>query len=568
MKRNQDFSLFDPPAHYYIVYTESWTRKAGISPIKARSQACRPIETMLFDLFSSSASRQGQRTALAIGETRVSYAELSALAERIGATVLAEESPPSRVAIMAHRSLEAYAGILATLRAGAAYVPLSPKFPALRNASILDRAGIDTAILNPADLPAFESLLARRGKSLRVIVIDSEDARLLAERFPWHRFDCAASTGSARSVGAFADRCAYVLFTSGTTGAPKGIAINHSNLRSYLDYMLSAEVPGEADRYSQVFDLTFDLSVHDMFVCWGLGGALCVPSDKDLLAPWNYIRAQELTHWFCVPSLGAYMHRLGGLKPGMYPSLRSSRFCGEKLPAWLAEAWRKASPASRVENLYGPTEATIAITSYEWREGSPEACIHGGVPIGLPLPGQLAMVVDSEMRPVPDSCSGELLLAGSQIFHGYLGEGARSEDCFVTIDSESGPRRWYRTGDIARFDPHLGGFTVLGRSDCQVKIMGFRIELSEIEHVVEEHAGLKPAVAVATEATETAGPRLVLFGLSAQSEKKALAERACRDYLPPYMRPHSIVLVDSFPMNDNGKLDRKALLEYAERKHA
>jgi non-ribosomal peptide synthetase component F len=168
----------------------------------------------------------------------------------------------------------------------------------------------------------------------------------------------------------------------------------------------------EHDRFSQSFDLT--CSAFDMFLAWERGACVCCPSQKTLINPAKFIQSSKLTVWFSVPSVAVFMKRLGALKADQYPALRWSLFCGEPLPATIAESWSLAAPNSVVENLYGPTEMTIACCLYRWRDGkSKEECLRGLVPIGDPFPDMEALIVDEELREVSSQSDGELLMAGN-----------------------------------------------------------------------------------------------------------------------------------------------------------
>jgi non-ribosomal peptide synthetase component F len=212
---------------------------------------------------------------------------------------------------------------------------------------------------------------------------------------------------------------AYLLFASGSTGTPKGVLISHQNVVAYLRTVLSRYRPRPDDLFTQLFDFSFDLSVHDMFVCWNSGACLYCPPAGALMSPGPFVRKHELTFWFSVPSTAATMARLRMLAPGELASLRVSLFCGEALPAGLARMWRQAAPNSIIDNLYGPTEATIAITAYRAPDDGTFPGKGRVVPIGVPFPGQQAAVIDADGNLVADSEPGELWVGSSQVATGY-----------------------------------------------------------------------------------------------------------------------------------------------------
>jgi len=224
---------------------------------------------------------------------------------------------------------------------------------------------------------------------------DEADVRSLAERWPLHTMIGSGNMGQSDSVelpSASADSIAYLLFTSGSTGTPKGVMVTHRNVTPFVNAMVDRYEITEEDRFSQTFDLTFDLSVFDMFVAWERAACVCCPSAKTLIKPGKFIKDARLTVWFSVPSTGVFMKRLGELKPDSYPNLRWSLFCGEPLPVDVARAWARAAPHSTLENLYGPTEVTVACTAYRWdAHVSPGASKRGIVPIGEPLPDMTAL---------------------------------------------------------------------------------------------------------------------------------------------------------------------------------
>ena len=223
------------------------------------------------------------------------------------------------------------------------------------------------------------------------------------------------------------DDVAYILFTSGSTGEPKGVPVTHGNVPHFLDVVGRRYGIGENDRFSQTFDQTFDLSVFDLFLAWTHGACVYGMTPVDLLAPTGFINRHQLTVWFSVPSVVAQLRRRDVLRPASMPSLRWSLFCGEPLPRGSAEAWQAAAPYSVVENLYGPTELTIACFAYRWDpERSPAACVNEMVPIGRPLEGLACALVGSAGEEVGSGEPGELWVTGPQTTPGYLDDAART----------------------------------------------------------------------------------------------------------------------------------------------
>jgi amino acid adenylation domain-containing protein len=449
-----------------------------------------------------------------------------------------------RVAILSGRTPTAFAGVLAALAAGRTYVPLNVNFPPARNRLILELSGAGAIIVDQQGLEQLPSILTAEHPEI-VIVADDPSSTL------------APGSLQPQPEQVPDDSLAYVMFTSGTTGLPKGVAVTHRNVTSFITTMMDRYSLTEHDRLSQMFDLTFDLSVFDMFMTWEAGACLCCPSPAELLNPSSFVTSNRLTVWFSVPSVAVFMRRLSKLPRGCFPDLRWSLFCGEPLPAEIARAWAEAADASRVENLYGPTELTVACTGYRWQgDTSRTECVHGLVPIGEPFPGLEAIVVDPSLREVPAGDDGELLVAGDQVSAGYWNDDVRTQAGYVTPPDRSGT--YYRTGDVVRRPSHTGPLCYLGRVDSQIKVLGHRVELLEIEAALRAASGSDSVAAIGWPRTASGAAAVVAYiggeGVDGRRVRSALTA-----VLPSYMVPREVRAMPELPLNANGKIDRRAL---------
>ncbi len=514
--------------------------------------------------------QRGDCPALDLDGRRRSYAELIDSAFALAGLVDELEMGSGLVGILAHKSFSAYVAVLASHLSGRGYVPLNVKFPAGRLASMLHQSGVRVVVVGKEGLEVLKSLLDAIGDGAAFTLVAAEPGGFggLEGAYPAHRFVGSRSAGGNPSLPRplRPEATAYLLFTSGSTGQPKGVPVSFANLEAYASHVAASFplVPG--DRASQTFDMTFDLSVHDIFATWSAGACLCPVGDATLVNPAKFIRDRQLTAWFSVPSVAMFMARGNSLRAGAFPRLRLSLFCGEPLPVATAEAWSKAAPGSRLINLYGPTEATVAIAEYEWpAERRPNASRNGLVPIGRVFPSQRHCLLGDGGRVLTGPGRGELCLSGTQVTEGYLNAPEKTAAQFVQL-SPAMADRWYRTGDLVE----RGGDGVLhfiGRIDHQVKVNGYRVELGEVESTLRDASGCDGVAAVPWPAANGAASGLVAFILGEKRDEAALFA-ACRRVLPDYMVPSRILWRDSLPLNANGKVDRRALAGELDRQPA
>lgn len=519
-----------------------------------------PADTNLVQGFVDAVAAGPDRVAVVVGQERHSYVELSRRAGAIVDALDQVEAAGPLIGLLASRSITAYAGVLGILGRGQGYVPLNPKFPARRNARMLSLAEADVVVVDDRCLDDLADLLPLIAAPTTFLLPAGADVAEWSRKVPGHRF--VETRGEPRRLAARAippAGLAYVLFTSGSTGLPKGVVVTHANVLAYLTHVVDTIEFRAEDRFSQNFDLTFDLSVHDIFVPLWSGASIYCPTVAETKLPAKYIKKHEITQWFAVPSVTTLMVQLRMARENAYPSIRRSFFCGEALPLSTVRAWRTAAPNSEIINVYGPTEATIAITRYDVPDDLDEADCHAGVvPIGRVFPGQATRVVDEGGHEVTPGTRGELCLSGSQLTLGYWRDEEKTQQQFVTLPDDD-RRRWYRTGDIVFVDDK-GLLQYVGRVDNQVKIMGYRVELHEIESHLRKVSGVEAVAAIPWPVEGGAAQGVEAFIVADESAFSGdeLIE-ALREHMPEYMVPKNVHAIAAMPLNANGKLDRNKL---------
>ncbi|MFF8656725.1 AMP-binding protein [Streptomyces huasconensis] len=493
----------------------------------------------LHSWFTDSVRRAPDREALVADGRTVSYAQLDYLSRELATSLSAAGVPrPLRVGLLAAAGVTAYAGYLGTLRVGGIVVPLPVDHPGERIRQVVELAALDVVLAEEGRDASFLD-----GTGVPVITVAGSRLRRALEEAP-------AVPGDPSDDKQDPDAVAYILFTSGSTGVPKGVPIRHRHLDAYLRLHIDRFQVGADCRVAQNIALTFDPSVLNTFIAWGGGATLVVPTRGELVDPVGFVGAHGLTHWMSVPSIVSLVRDAGALPPGSMPTLRHSYFGGEQLTLEQAQAWSDAAPNSTVDNLYGPTELAISVTAYRLpadRSAWPKTS-NGTTPIGRIHP-------HLEHRIDPDT--GELQVRGEQRFDGYLDPAAnagRFHDPVPHPGPEPSPQAWYRTGD--RVTVEDGELVHMGRLDEQVKIMGQRLELGDVEAGIRQWGGVDDVVVTVAKAAG-GQPRLLAVYSGAGTAPADLRARL-RPHLPAHMLPTRFVQVDALPLNANGKVDRLA----------
>ena len=502
-----------------------------------------------------------EATAVVCQGQSLTYAELAEHGARLAACLASssgwqrDDGRPPRVGIFASRGIDACIAVLGACWAGATYVPIGLKQPEERILTVLGQCG------------------------LSAVIVDDEGMKLLTEHLlsacPQWVIHASQLTPVGRTTGSVqltarppvvpeepalmaASDTAYIIFTSGTTGVPKGVMISAGAVRHYVTMIAERLELRASDRALETCELSFDFSVHNMFSTWEAGAALHILPAATVMNAVKFARNSGLTVWNSVPSLAGMLRQIKALVPGSLAALRVTVFGGEQLPASTLIAWQSAAPNSVIVNLYGPTEATVFCLGQTVNVPLPLTPGRDVVAIGAPLPGNEASIVGEDDQPLPDGAPGELLIAGKQLADGYLEAPELNAARFPTLNG----KRWYRTGDLALRDT-AGRFHCLGRIDNQVKVLGYRVELEEIDAHLRVVSGADVVGSVAWPLADGMASGIVSF-----VDASAIAAERIIDLLktrvPPYMLPNRIIFLKKMPLNPNGKVDRGTLRQLLE----
>jgi amino acid adenylation domain-containing protein len=518
--------------------------------------------TLLQHYLTRSADRHPEKVAMVLGDERLTYGELDAASTRLAhALIEAGCRRGDRVCLLLSKSPWAVASMLGVLKADCAYVPVDLQSPTPRVARIVESADPVLALVDVAGAQRAAELTddGILGPERRCALIDDSPGDRLNPVF--RRSDLNALSPEPRVYRNGPDDLAHLLFTSGSTGLPKGVMITHSNVRNFVDWGTSYFGFSAGDRLSGHPPLHFDLSTFDIYGCLCVGAELhLLPAEANLLPTKlaDYIRDQQLVQWFSVPSTMTLMTKVAAVREGDFPQLQRVLWCGEVLPTPILIDWMQKLPHVRFTNLYGPTEATIASSYYTVVKPPRDAT--EPIPIGRPCPGEELAVLDEELRWVPDGEIGALHIGGVGLSPGYWRDEEKTRGAFLPHPRIAG-ERIYSTGDLGRRAPD-GEFHFVGRTDSQIKSRGYRIELGEIESALGSLDGLKECAVVGVDAGGLEGTAICCAYASADG---AVTVRAIRKelkrVLPSYMLPTQWLTLKELPKNQNGKIDRRSLRE-------
>lgn len=516
---------------------------------------------------TAQAERRPEAVAVSLGNARLTYAQLEETSNRLARLLRAAGCRRGdRVCLLAPKSPAVVVAMLGVLKADAVYVPLDLTSPPSRVAKMID-ACEDRWILAAKPATALlDELFADPGFAATHAVgwlsPDPPVGQRFTGGFSWT--DLAAFPATPGDPKNGPGDLAQILFTSGSTGVPKGVMITHGNVLAFLRWAREYLGTGPSDRISWHPPLHFDLSTFDVFGALSAGAGLYpIPPELSLMPHKlaEFIRREELTQWFSVPSALNYMAKFDVLRHPDLPALHRVLWCGEVLPTPTLIYWMRRLPHAAFTNLYGPTEATIA-SSYHTVPACP-VDERAEVPIGRPCSGEELLVLDDRLQPAGVGEVGDLYIAGVGLSPGYWGDPEKTRAAFVPDPRGPGSgARIYKTGDLAKRGPD-GLLYYLGRADTQIKSRGFRIELGEIEAALHTLGWLRECAVVAVPSDGFEGMAICCAfvpGAAGGVPAARLREGLAR-LVPNYMLPSRWLELDVLPTNANGKIDRPCLRE-------
>ena len=531
------------------------------------------MANLLQDILTEGAREFPDREAARFEGRALTYRDLDQMSNQVARVLRAAGScRGDRVAIYMHKSLASLIAIFGILKAGAAYVPLDPNAPAGRLKYIISDCGVTTITTAPEMLPGLRQMVSV-GAEIEVVVLlehssgKQSDGLEGADLISWRNV-CEESLDEPLSLEVIEQDLAYILYTSGSTGEPKGVMISHRTIFTFLNWCAQTFDLSENDRITSHAPIHFDLSTFDIYVTLMVGATIILVPENLSVFPVQLVKLlkdERVSVTYLVPSVLSMMVNYGSLDKHDLSRLRLVLFAGEVFPMKYLRRLVGALPQAEYYNLYGPTETNVC-TYYKVQSPDLKQERTEPVPIGVACANmEVFAVSDTGERVAEPGMEGELWVRGTCIAYGYWGDAEKTAIRFVQNPFQPHfDDRAYRTGDIVRLATDAKNWIYVGRRDHMVKSRGYRIELGEIEAALYAHNGVKESVVVAVP-DDIIGNRLKAFVVPVGDDGLTVAalETHCRQLLPTYMIPQHIELLDHLPKTSTGKMDRTTLVARA-----
>jgi amino acid adenylation domain-containing protein len=524
---------------------------------------------LLHQLLSESAARYPDKDALSFKDERMTYGELERESDRLasGLSGMGLERG-ERAGIYMNRCIASIVGVFGIMKAGATYVPIDPLCPPARLSYIMNKCRIKYLLTTQEKLVNIEQVFPSNSPLENILVMNGRDSGSgspgSAKLFRWPDIRETASEDALRMNTVDSD-LAYILFTSGSTGNPKGVMLSHLNSLTFVNSAHDFFKIRMNDRFSNICPLHFDMSVFDLFVAFKAGATVVIIPETTTIFPVKLAEAiakNRISVWNSVPSALSLLASYKNLDGHDLSSLRLILFAGEQFPLKYLRRLQEAVPGAKFCNMYGQTEANSS--TYYWVEQLPPDA-KASLPIGRSLPNFEVFSLDEDGKRVTEpGQEGELYVRASTVALGYWEEVEKTEKAFVKNPLRPDlNERVYKTGDLVSLDSQ-GNYVFLGRKDHMIKSRGYRIEIGEIETVLNNHPEIGNAVVIPIP-DELIGNRIsVLIVPSTPGKmKKEDILQYCSQHLPKYMIPESVEFRDSLPTTSSGKVDRKKLSDSA-----
>ena len=483
------------------------------------------------------------KESFVINETSYTYGEFAQNISNVR-NLLESLSPTKNeiIGVVTYNDIETYSTIYALWFCGLCFLPINPLLPVSRNEAVMKQA------------------------SIRFILSSKESTEVISENSNIQLY----STGNISkkpinlSLPTLSDSdLMYILFTSGSTGVPKGVPINRRNLNGFIDgFYANGYSLDENDKFLQMFDFTFDISVQCYVLPLCIGASIhTIPLDDiKFFTIYQILDKHKITIAKMVPSVIAFLRPY--FPKIKLPNLKYSLFSGEALYNEVVAEWSKCVPNAIIQNYYGPTEATIDCLYFTWNElTQTEKTYNGIISIGKTFGDSKAVILAEDGSIITDTEKGELCISGSQVTTGYLNLPEKNKSAFITLKYDGSDCTFYRTGDLV-FRDKDGDYMYCGRIDHQVQVQGYRVELGELEHHAKTIAGNIQVAAIAKDKSP-GNTQLYLFLENSSLEISKIAEHL-QQVLPYYMQPAKIIMLETFPLTPSGKINRNQLIELIE----